>query len=503
MSNNRGLLASPNLDGEPVKAIYFFAGESAGNLFLYTTHPLLDDDRSWNSDPSSRGRVMDRIVAAHANTIAMSYWSDMPQWSPMALDGTSVFGVLDAVQGRPLVILPVIEGGIDSTHPDTPQWEFATDFPEQIPGGPTSPGLIERIGWLADIFAGRMHLWAQMYDQDNQPRYAVQVLHVCSALPGTTDASFAQGFAHVAGEVLSRYAIKVGFTLDIIGSKVGYVATPADAGPWLEREPAVLAVNGFESEVFSGKIMNGPPGGPPIDNNIANLPELADWKRAALRNWIATGIPVIADVSNGMDGRLVWRQQGSGFWGDNFEYTDDRWRNWMSELKGMGNSGIAFDTWNGFTEGYAAVPSFEHGDTVYRWLTDLLEPDPRDFSHMHYVKGVATYRVYGAICEKWISLGADRGFGFPTSGEESSGGGRVSYFNDGQADKAIYWSSATAAHEVHGLIAQTYWDSGGAAGPLGLPTTDQTLNGGSQVSQFEHGFISWSAGDTSGTITLT
>jgi len=30
---------------------------------------------------------------------------------------------------------------------------------------------------------------------------------------------------------------------------------------------------------------------------------MADWKRKAMNDWIATGVPVILDVSNGYDGR--------------------------------------------------------------------------------------------------------------------------------------------------------------------------------------------------------
>ena len=85
--------------------------------------------------------------------------------------------------------------------------------------------------------------------------------------------------------------------------------------------------------------------------------------------WIATGLPVILDVSSGFDGRFVWAAGGgTGFWGDNFEYTDDRWRNGLSQLKGPGIKGITFNTWNGYTEGYAAVPSKEHGTTIFDWL---------------------------------------------------------------------------------------------------------------------------------------
>jgi len=100
----RGLLA----DGQPVKAVYFFAGEGDNNSPVYTSHPILPDDLHWNSAPATRAKVMSRMVAAHVNTVVMSYWSDMPQWSPMALtvqNGLSLPGVVEAVKNLPLVIL--------------------------------------------------------------------------------------------------------------------------------------------------------------------------------------------------------------------------------------------------------------------------------------------------------------------------------------------------------------------------------------------------------------
>jgi uncharacterized protein with LGFP repeats len=131
------------------------------------------------------------------------------------------------------------------------------------------------------------------------------------------------------------------------------------------------------------------------------------------------------------------------------------------------------------------------------WLTDLLEPDPRDCSHMHYESYVSTVRVYGAICEKWVQLGGDRGFGPPVSEERASARGRVSFFADG---KAIYWGLSTGAHEVHGLIAQTYWEAGADASPLGLPIGDEEPYGTGRVSGFEHGRIEWHQGDSRGKI---
>ena len=340
-----------------------------------------------------------------------------------------------------------------------------------------------------------MELWGQMYDRIGHPRYAINIIHACSNLidHNATDADilFAAGFDRVAAEVLSSYNINIGFTLDTISNPTGYAAFPKAAGHALEQTASVLAIQGFASEVFSGLIKNSSP--TPYDNNVDQLETIANWKRQATSDWVSTGVPVILDVSNGYDGRIVWGNNPKGFWGDNMDYKEDRWRNWLSQIKGPGIRGITFDAWNGYTEGFAAVPTREHGFTVYNWLKDLLEPLPWEYSHMHYVNGAATHRVFGAICEKWIALGADRGFGAPISDELPSALGRMQYFSDGKDnfEKAIYWSASTGAHEVHGKIARAYREAGGDAGQLGLPISDEQSNGVGRISYFQYGTISW------------
>jgi LGFP repeat len=229
---------------------------------------------------------------------------------------------------------------------------------------------------------------------------------------------------------------------------------------------------------------------PPYDNNVDNLGPIVDFKAQNTRAWASAGLPVILSVSNGFDDRVVWAKYGTGIWGDNHDYTDDRFRNWLSEMKGPGIEGITFDTWNGYTEGYAAVVSAEHGDTVYNWLTDLLRPDPRKCSHVQYESGAATHRVYGSICSKWVRLGGDRRFGAPTTDELPSAHGRVSHFMGG----SIYWSRSTHAHEVHGSIGLTYREAGADASCLGLPVHDEERFDGGRVSRFEHGVIQWNGG---------
>jgi hypothetical protein len=490
----RGLLASENFQGQPVKGVYFFAGNGDNSNPFYTSHPLLLDDLQWNNEPRTQALVMGRIAAAHANTVVMSYWSNMPQWSPMAVtvqNGLTVPApeILGAILNMPLTIMPALESG-SSPDPKVPQWRFQSDFPHPAGNVAWAPGLMQRVGWLLSAFQNHMNRWAQVYDRNGEARYAINIVHACSDEQGIDDAGFAAAFGAVATQIQARYKIKIGFTLDTIGQTCGYIASPKKAGPLLNAQPAVLAVMGFEAEVFSGKLV-------PHDNNRSNLANLAAWKRAAMNDWVATGVPVILDVSNGYDGHLIFGNSPGSFWGDNLLATDDRWRNWVSELKNPGIKGIVMDCWNGYTESYAAVPTREHGFTVYNWLTDLLEPDPRTCSHMHYVNGVRTFRVYGAICDKWVQLGGDLAYGRPLSNEQPSAHGRVSKFDSG---KAIYWSVSTNAHELHGLIDKAYSDAGADASCLGLPISDEEPNGGGRINRFEHGTITWNPGDADGAV---
>ena len=369
----------------------------------------------------------------------------MPQWAPMDPGPTPVQDVVAAAAGKPVLIIPALESGFDPNNPQIPHWEFHADFP--YAGGAAStanlaPGLLLRIRQVIAAFAGHLDKWAQITDLNGVARHAIDIIHAyADRIPlvagKSADQVFAEAFQGVAEEIDRTDHVKIGFTLDTIPGPLGtYTARPGGAGPALERVPAVLAIQGYASEVLgaapSGKIINGPPNGPPCDNNKdnngprcdnnkANLYTIVDWKAAALHDWVVTYVPVIYDVSSGFDGRFVWKKNGTGFWGDNFDYTDDRWRNALSQFKGNGIFGITFNTWNGYTEGYAAAPTREHGTTIYDWVRDLYDPEPRVCSHMEYVGGRATHRVIGAICEKWVSLGGDRGLlGAPLTDEMPS-----------------------------------------------------------------------------------
>jgi uncharacterized protein with LGFP repeats len=102
------------------------------------------------------------------------------------------------------------------------------------------------------------------------------------------------------------------------------------------------------------------------------------------------------------------------------------------------------------------------------------------------------HEMHSAIMPKWINLGGSRGFlGYPVTDDVPTPGnrGRYVHFEGG----SIYWTSQTAAHEVHGAIrdkwAQLQWERG----PLGYPISDEYQDGLYRRSNFERGYIRWSA----------
>ncbi|MCF2526526.1 LGFP repeat-containing protein [Yinghuangia soli] len=99
--------------------------------------------------------------------------------------------------------------------------------------------------------------------------------------------------------------------------------------------------------------------------------------------------------------------------------------------------------------------------------------------------------IHGGILNKWWELGGERGFlGYPTTGEQAIGNGRVSHFERG----SIYWSAASGPHELHGGIKARWLELGGPAG-LGFPLTDEMVTGDKRGRYvvFERGSIFWTA----------
>ncbi len=107
--------------------------------------------------------------------------------------------------------------------------------------------------------------------------------------------------------------------------------------------------------------------------------------------------------------------------------------------------------------------------------------------------------VVGKIAEKYDALGGCGSLLGPPITEERGtpdGVGRYSVLEHG----SIYWTPQHGAHEVHGRIRDAWAAAGWEAGRLGYPTSDEYADGDGRRSDFEHGYIHWSAATDTTTI---
>lgn len=103
--------------------------------------------------------------------------------------------------------------------------------------------------------------------------------------------------------------------------------------------------------------------------------------------------------------------------------------------------------------------------------------------------------IGGLIRDKWAGLGWENGaLGFPASDEFTAGGGsgKGNHFEGG----SVYWSPSTGAHAVWGDIRNQWSARGWENGDLGYPTSDEYDYQGGKRQDFEHGWLTWNAGQS-------
>lgn len=102
---------------------------------------------------------------------------------------------------------------------------------------------------------------------------------------------------------------------------------------------------------------------------------------------------------------------------------------------------------------------------------------------------------------KYAALGGAGGWLGPATTTElvaPDGIGHYRHYRSG----SIYWSPASAAHEVHGRIRDRWAALGWERGALGYPLGDETdeIDGSGRFSVFEHGTIHWRRSDNAITV---
>ena len=152
--------------------------------------------------------------------------------------------------------------------------------------------------------------------------------------------------------VYQETGIKVGFLIDALPPNSNAPGTfkpsPDKTGPQLYKTDAILGIQAFIPEIWVS--------GSPSDAVLIR------WKKNYSRQWSETGIPFLMDISPGYDASIVF--PGSIQYG-----LSTNWQNALTSLvTSYGDDGLAFNSWNGYTEGMAAVPTLEYGDQYYLWL---------------------------------------------------------------------------------------------------------------------------------------
>ena len=393
-----GLLANADFQGRAVKSVYFFAGDwkVSNQIFyesispdpndaLYTLHPTDARHLGWSEQQANRDFALDAIATAGANVIDLSYWGERGTdrwalWAPMQCSTYAHDQVFDAALSHNLLIMPAIESAAATNlNPQTgkpyqcgtppnvhtgnsPAYFFSSDFPGD--SNNPAPGLVTQIldlivrYLLAPQNRQWPSRWAQVYDRFGQARYAITIIQASSTQPGVNDGSFAAGLDAVANLISTKTGIQVGFILDPLPGNA-YSLTPY-AGAALAQAKSFLAIRPFISEIAMGS-----------DDLRALLPS----KQSYVEAWLAAGVPLLLDVSPGYDAHIVFPAKNNAYWRI---ANDDIWHNGQTQMivsNAGGNSirGIAFNTWNGYTEGYAAVSTLELGGQAYTWLESLFQ----------------------------------------------------------------------------------------------------------------------------------
>jgi uncharacterized protein with LGFP repeats len=178
--------------------------------------------------------------------------------------------------------------------------------------------------------------------------------------------------------------------------------------------------------------------------------------------------------------------RSNGFW----QRFDRGWVYWTPATGAHAVYGAIFAKW--------AELRWEQGILGFPVSDELAHPDGRgrfndfQFGTIYWTPTTGAHEIHGRIRDKWAQLGGTRSFlGYPLTDETTTpdGRGRYNHFEGG----SIYWTPHTDAHEVYGAIRDKWASMGWERSPLGYPTSGEFSEGRFRRSNFERGYIRWSA----------
>lgn len=140
---------------------------------------------------------------------------------------------------------------------------------------------------------------------------------------------------------------------------------------------------------------------------------------------------------------------------------------------------------HGYERGFLKYPTT---DEIVLAVDGISRRQQFQGGHIYWSPATGAHSIQGLIYDKWKAFGAETGvLKFPTSDEivAPDGKGRFTNFQGG----AIYWHPTTGAHPVYGPL-HVFWGlSGYEAGPYGYPTGDPVYTGDNVSQQFQRGTL--------------
>lgn len=120
---------------------------------------------------------------------------------------------------------------------------------------------------------------------------------------------------------------------------------------------------------------------------------------------------------------------------------------------------------------------------------------------MYYSAATGAHEVHGLIMSDYLALGGPAGpLRLPIT-DETRTPDLIGRYNHFSAGGSVYWTPATSAHAVYGAIRVRWSQLGWERSALGYPLTDEYAVTGGRRNDFQHGSITWLA--ATGAVSVT
>ncbi|MGY1743501.1 MULTISPECIES: N-acetylmuramoyl-L-alanine amidase [unclassified Blastococcus] len=251
------------------------------------------------------------------------------------------------------------------------------------------------------------------------------------------------------------------------GGAIGWLGFPTSS------DAATPGANGFYTRFERGDVYWSAATGPRIVRGSI----LEAWRAAGgAAGWM--GFPTTSDAAtNDNRGAFVRFQGGEIYWSPTTGTRIVRGSiltTWLQTGGAIGWLGFPTTSDTPTADGRGAYVRFERGD-------------------VYWSPSTGTRIVAGSILTTWLGQGGVSGWlGYPTTSDAATADGRGAFVRFQGGD--VYWSPTTGTRYVRGAIRDTWLATGGATGPLGFPTTSDTLtsDGRGAFVRFERGDVYWS-----------